>query len=537
MLPICKVFASFGTLPMFPSGQKTLPNPYWIALESQERICDDQQVASEFPMLVSSDVYNAYSDKQQKYNSVPASWTLTPSAGVTATIEGHTYEWYIKDQYIYGKKDGGTEYKVTSILTYPGSSVKLATWFDDRKVNITAMFQQSNAIYETATVQSNYNRFWTLLDNTKVEVILSPLAENVVTVNDKSITVSNINYIQYSYANYTGTWSPYSGMTTDTLNMMQYPAMQITGTNISTINNGYSTPTPEPTPTPTPEPTVPPDVKYFHLTYPINQDRITTYPSYYEYEAYGYTDEPLVIHEDMYNENTGDYDQFYMTGPSYINDSNIAGGPIKIRDSDIIWTNGQQRWRIQIGNDIVETIYFEIDLNEQQILDIRGYEDNMRMSSPPTVTIQKVNEPAVELYFNGEKFKSYGTQDITETFTFKLEYCKVGTNTVEVKDINGNVLLSKPFVLETDSSGNVNPNPYENVDNMINDDKTWADFNITDPRTWFYPIEALFQKIMVPFQPISAIIKTIFGWMPQEWISILSFAIAAGILLKIIGRG
>lgn len=188
---------------------------------------------------------------------------------------------------------------------------------------------------------------------------------------------------------------------------------------------------------------------------------------------------------------------------------------------------------------IEDSVTFEIDLPVTTVYQIQGFNDGDILQTPPTVFITKSNNQIVDLYH----VSADNTQTKICTFensavnnreiNLSSTICKVGKNTLELRDLSNNVLTSKSFFLEEGDDGVINENPDTVLKNYQDD---YTGFDIFKPSTWFIPIRSAFLQIISPVTSVTVLFRQVTGWLPATWVTLTCFAIALGIFLRVLNR-
>lgn len=184
-------------------------------------------------------------------------------------------------------------------------------------------------------------------------------------------------------------------------------------------------------------------------------------------------------------------------------------------------------------NDQTLVKHVEIVINKLLGLSVYGITQNQVFKTYlPSIIIDSSSFEDLDLYVNGTLISSYHNENKKIFVTEKLIPSDVveGRNILMLKNGTEIEYQVEFFVQLTDGQ-----KPNVTDDNKINSG-VLSDFDITDPTTWFTPIVKVFEKISVAFLPLSNVLTVILGFMPVEWLSIITFALALGVFLRFFGR-
>lgn len=234
----------------------------------------------------------------------------------------------------------------------------------------------------------------------------------------------------------------------------------------------------------------------------------------------------------------------------------IAGdGNITFDYNEVSWVHGVTNWQFNFTRDGFTDWSTNIDVpTNLQSPFAKIILEGSQFVKVPTVSVQKYKyDDAVEIFENGSLVATVIEPTIVKEFYLHADKVKIGTNTITLKKRDGTVIDEQTFILSPNEEGGITPNDNEVLHEndlakggLDKDGKPIAPTS-KNPIDWFFyildyagwVITSVTQSITHAVSSVtgfSGLIKTWFGYMPQEYLMVLITAVTVGTLMRIFGR-
>lgn len=194
-------------------------------------------------------------------------------------------------------------------------------------------------------------------------------------------------------------------------------------------------------------------------------------------------------------------------------------GTVNISDDDIVYyNNAEYKVEIYNGDEIVNTYYYYVVVDEKlPYVNISYPSNGMKYEYYPNINIEYYDMGKLYIYINGEMYKQIYTKNKEgiEVIDGKNELFDIGSNTVAVKDSNGQVVATVQYTVMREGS---DPN---------------IEYTEFEAESW---VQGLFNRIMNEYSLFFTYVKGIYSFLPVEIVGLVVIIMMLSVILWFTGR-